>query len=85
MDEYASIGAAFVLIVITAFFVAAEYAIIRVRRTRVEEMVEQNVSGAKAIQIRLIAWTCTFRGRNSELRWHLWAWVGSGNPPWPGC
>lgn len=50
MDEYASIGVAVVLIAVTAFFVAAEYAIIRVRRTRVEEMVEQGVSGAKAVQ-----------------------------------
>jgi CBS domain containing-hemolysin-like protein len=50
MDEYARIAAAAVLIAITAFFVAAEYAIIRVRRTRVEEMIEQNVSGAKAVQ-----------------------------------
>jgi len=50
MDEYARIAAAILLIAITAFFVAAEYAIIRMRRTRVEEMVEQNISGARAVQ-----------------------------------
>ncbi|MDR3710086.1 MAG: hemolysin family protein [Capsulimonadaceae bacterium] len=50
MDEAASIVIALLLIAVTAFFVSAEYAIIRVRRTRVQEMVEQNVSGARAVK-----------------------------------
>lgn len=50
MNEYVNLVIAVLLIGVTAFFVAAEYAIIRVRRTRIAELVEQGVSGAKAVQ-----------------------------------
>ncbi len=50
MNEYVSLLVAVLLIAVTAFFVAAEYAIIRVRRTRVAELVEQKAPGALAIQ-----------------------------------
>ncbi|HEY3331564.1 MAG TPA: hemolysin family protein [Capsulimonadaceae bacterium] len=50
MNEYVSLVIAALLIAVSAFFVAAEYAIIRVRRTRVAELVAQGASGSKAIQ-----------------------------------
>jgi len=38
-----------VLVAINGFFVAAEFSLVAVRRTRVEEMVGQGVKGAKAV------------------------------------
>lgn len=42
------IAAAFVLVAINAFFVAAEFALVRVRATRIEELVEAGVRRAPA-------------------------------------
>jgi CBS domain containing-hemolysin-like protein len=42
-----------VLIAVNAFFVAAEFALIAVRKTRVEEMVAQGVKGSKAVAAAL--------------------------------
>jgi CBS domain containing-hemolysin-like protein len=38
------------LVALNAFFVAAEFALVAVRKTRVEELVAQGVSGAKAVE-----------------------------------
>jgi putative hemolysin len=38
------------LVAINGFFVAAEFALVAVRKTRIEEMVRQGVRGAKAVQ-----------------------------------
>jgi CBS domain containing-hemolysin-like protein len=38
------------LVVLNAFFVAAEFALVGVRRTRVEQMVLQGVKGARAVE-----------------------------------
>lgn len=38
------------LLGLNAFFVAAEYAIVRVRKTRLDELVQQGVGGARAAQ-----------------------------------
>jgi putative hemolysin len=38
------------LVALNGFFVAAEFALVAVRKTRVEEMVGQGISGAKAVQ-----------------------------------
>jgi putative hemolysin len=38
------------LVVLNGFFVAAEFGLVAVRKTRVEEMVRQGVGGAKAVQ-----------------------------------
>jgi putative hemolysin len=39
-----------VLIAMNGFFVAAEFALVAVRKTRVEEMVSQGVAGARSVQ-----------------------------------
>ncbi|HEY8504158.1 MAG TPA: hemolysin family protein [Gemmataceae bacterium] len=39
------------LVGLNAFFVAAEFALVAVRRTRVEEMVKQGVAGASGVQL----------------------------------
>src|SRR5262245_784408 len=38
------------LVALNGFFVAAEFALVAVRKTRVEEMVRQGVRGARAVQ-----------------------------------
>jgi len=38
------------LVALNAFFVAAEFSLVAVRKTRVEEMVSQGVAGARAVQ-----------------------------------
>jgi CBS domain containing-hemolysin-like protein len=38
------------LVLANAFFVASEYALVRVRRTRIEELVQQGRPGAKAVK-----------------------------------
>jgi CBS domain containing-hemolysin-like protein len=42
-----------VLIIINAMFVAAEFSLVAVRRTRIEELVKQGVRGAKAVDAAL--------------------------------
>ena len=39
------------LVALNGFFVAAEFALVAVRKTRVEEMVRQGVGGAKAVEV----------------------------------
>src|SRR5579871_5753319 len=38
------------LILLNGFFVAAEYALLRVRETRIEELAQQNVFGARKVK-----------------------------------
>src|SRR5207249_10193741 len=38
------------LVLLNAFFVAVEFALVSVRKTRVEELVARGVSGAKAVE-----------------------------------
>lgn len=45
-----SLAMVVVLIAINAFFVAAEFALVSVRRTRIEEMVAQGRSGAESVR-----------------------------------
>ncbi|HEX9526751.1 MAG TPA: CNNM domain-containing protein, partial [Streptosporangiaceae bacterium] len=40
--------AVLVLVLINGFFVAAEFALVRARRTRVEQMAEDGLSGSRA-------------------------------------
>lgn len=42
-----------ILIAMNAFFVAAEFAMVAVRKTRIEEMVARGVKGAKFVQIAI--------------------------------
>jgi len=48
--ELLLIGLLFVFIALNGLFVAAEYSLIRMRRSRVAEMVKQKIYGAKTIQ-----------------------------------
>jgi CBS domain containing-hemolysin-like protein len=48
--ELLLIGLLFVFIALNGLFVAAEYSLIRLRRSRVAEMIQQKITGAKTIQ-----------------------------------
>ena len=50
MHDIGALFAILFLVVLTGCFVAAEFSLITVRWTRVDELVEQNVLGAKAVQ-----------------------------------
>lgn len=50
MNPYLQLGLTLLLVALTGFFVAAEYAMIRVRRTRIDELAEQGHAPAKAVQ-----------------------------------
>jgi len=50
MSHYSSLLIAVVLIALNAFFVAAEFAIIRVRSTRIDELAEQGKPAAKSVK-----------------------------------
>ncbi len=50
MTRYSSLIFAVVLVALNAFFVAAEFAIIRVRSTRIDELAEQGKPAAKAVK-----------------------------------
>ena len=41
------------LVIVNGLFVAAEFALVAVRKTRVEEMVQKGVRGAKAVEAAL--------------------------------
>ncbi len=50
MNRFPSLFLAIVLVALNAFFVAAEFAIIRVRPTRIDELAEQGQRTAKAVK-----------------------------------
>jgi magnesium and cobalt exporter, CNNM family len=50
LSTAAGLAAVVVLTLISAFFVAAEYALVTVRRTRIEELAEEGRASAKAVQ-----------------------------------
>ncbi len=50
MSPYLQLGLTLLLVALTGFFVAAEYAMIRVRRTRIDELAEQGNVPARIVQ-----------------------------------
>ena len=61
------LGLAFLLVAANGFFVAAEFALVGARRTRIDGLAAQGVRRAKS----------------SGSRWPRWAWAGSARVPWP--
>ena len=53
MSPYLQLGLTLLLVALTGFFVAAEYAMIRVRRTRIDELAEQGSAPARIVQKNL--------------------------------
>ena len=74
------------LVVLNGLFVAAEFALVAVRRTRIEELVAQGVAGARAVQTgHPTTSTAPSPPPSSASPWRASAWAGSASRPWPGC
>lgn len=52
------------LILLNAFFVAAEFAIVKVRASQIDLKIQQGNARAKIAKILLETWTATFRQVN---------------------
>ena len=52
--QFVAVG---MLILVNAFFVAAEFALVSVRDTRIEQMVDAGVPGARAVRRCSANWT----------------------------
>ncbi len=50
MNDYVGIAILFALVLLNGYFVAIEYALVSVRRTRIDQLVEEGNSSAKAVQ-----------------------------------
>ncbi len=50
MNDWLGIAALFLLVLFNGFFVAAEYALVSVRRTRIDQRAEEGSSSAKLVQ-----------------------------------
>ena len=50
MNDWLGVGALFVLVLLNGFFVAVEYALVSVRRTRIDQLAETGSSAALAVQ-----------------------------------
>ncbi len=56
------------LILANAFFVAAEYALVRVRRTKIEKMIGEGVRAAVVVRQSLEQMDCLFLGEGRDRR-----------------
>ena len=72
------------LVLLNAFFVAAEFSLVAVRRSRVDEMVSTARVGAVAVRTRSNTSTTRSPPRNWASRWPAWRWAGSASRRWPG-
>lgn len=70
-----------VLILFSAFFVATEFAIIKIRSSRVDQLVVENRKNALALQRSSIIWTATCPPVSLVLRLQRWDSAGSVNRP----
>lgn len=50
MNDYLGIAALFVLVLLNGYFVAVEYALVSVRRTRIDQLAEEGNSTARVVQ-----------------------------------
>ena len=69
------------LVLVNAMFVAAEFSLVSVRRTRVEETDQgppRRLGGGA--RRRSTIWTTRSPPPSWASRWPAWAWAGSANP-----
>ena len=75
--------AVFVLIAINGFFVAAEFALVKVRATRIEQLVNEGKKSARVAQQQIEHWIPQSRQPSWGLHWPAWLWAGLANHRWP--
>ncbi len=77
---YEMIGV-FLLLVVNAFFVVAEFAIVKVRETRIAELAAEGSRSARVADHISVTWRRTSRPRSSASPPP--AWGSAGWAPWP--
>ncbi len=50
MNDWIGVGGLFVLVLLNGFFVAVEYALVSVRRTRIDQLAEEGSAAARSVQ-----------------------------------
>ena len=73
-----------VLVLANAFFVAAEFALVGARRTRLDEMARAETAKLGWRAARYNRSTATSRPPSWGSPWPPWAWAGSASRLWPG-
>ena len=73
------------LVLINGLFVAAEFALVAVRRTRVEELVHQGVRGAKAVEEAITHLDRTIAATQLGITLASIGLGLSASRPWPSC
>ena len=71
MYDLLKIFIAGLLVLVNGFFVGAEFALVKIREGRLEEMVKERRPFASTVGW-LSAWTHPYRPANWESPWHRW-------------
>ena len=75
----------FLLVALNAFFVAAEFSLVSVRPTRVEELIAQGNRTAVVVGRAIATPIASLRPPNWALPSPASGWAGSVSPPCPAC
>ena len=77
------LDAVVVLVLANAFFVAAEFALVGARKTRLDEMAKAGTAKLGWRDVRYNRSTATSRPPSSASPWPPSAWAGSASRRWP--
>lgn len=78
--SWLAVAAAFGLVALNGFFVATEFALVKVRPTRLDELARRGSAAASRAK-RLVEQLDEYLPpRNWASRWPRWRWAGSGSP-----
>lgn len=74
-----------ILVLLNGFFVAAEFSLVKVRQSRLTQLVsEGNKRATYALKVNK-NWMPIYQPHNWELRWPHLDWAGSVSRPYPNC
>lgn len=82
MFDYLGILAVFLLVAANGFFVAAEFSLVSVRRSRVTELVAQGRMNASALQHAVDNLDANLPPLSSALPYRRWRSAGWASPFW---
>ena len=71
-------------VALNGLFVATEFALVAVRKTRVEEMVHQGHKGAKGVEAAVAHLDRSIAATQLGITVASWPWAGVENRHWPG-
>ncbi|CDM56851.1 UPF0053 protein [Rhizobium favelukesii] len=81
--DYLGIAPVLVLVAANGFFVAAEFALVSVRRSRVAELVQRRRTNSKALQVAVDNLDAHLAATQLGITISSLALDGSGSPPLP--